>query len=65
MCRAPFTQTAKMPSIEEDARLWFTIVDADGNGSLSPVELIEALKTQLPVDWKKLEERMVRPATCD
>jgi len=59
MCRAAFNQTAKMPSIEEDARLWFTIVDADGNGSLSPVELIEALKTQLPVDWKKLEEQMV------
>jgi hypothetical protein len=38
---------------------WFTTVDADGNGNLSQQEVIEALKTQLPVDWSLLENKMV------
>jgi len=59
LCRAAYSAMRPVPSIDEDARKWFECVDADGNGSLNQVELLEALKTQLPVDWARLEKQMI------
>eukprot|EP00039_Didymoeca_costata_P002433 m.60198 g.60198 ORF g.60198 m.60198 type:complete len:298 (+) comp11303_c0_seq1:255-1148(+) len=59
MCRSSFERIEKLPKLEENALAWFKAVDLDGNGGLSRQELMDALKTQLPVDWRKLEREMI------
>jgi len=55
-CKIPFVSIATVPSIETDPQTWFRMVDFDGNGQLSKLEVLECLKTFLPtVDVTKVE----------
>jgi hypothetical protein len=58
ICRAPFHGTLPVPDIDASPNAWFSLVDFDGSGSLDKKEVLEVLKAQLPVDWRRLEENL-------
>ena len=55
VCRAPFDDALAVPDPLHDPRGWFAAVDANGDGKLSPGEVLEALKARVPCDWRRLE----------
>jgi len=59
MCRAPFTSVADMPSIE-DPGAWFAAVDSDGNGWLSRLEVLSALRATCDVEDLEISESLWR-----
>jgi len=61
MTRKAISQVVQVPDVREDPAAWFRIVDIDGDGCLSKKEVVEALKAQLPIDWRKLDEELERP----
>jgi Ca2+-binding EF-hand superfamily protein len=58
ICRAPFAFVSAVPSFDENPKLWFECVDADGNGALSKVEVLEVLKALFALDNKALEKNV-------
>ena len=55
VCRAPFDDALPVPDPRDDPGGWFAAVDANGDGKLSPGEVLEALKANVPCDWRRLE----------
>ena len=55
VCRAPFDDALAVPDPLHDPKGWFAAVDANGDGKLSPGEVLEALKACVPCDWRRLE----------
>ena len=55
VCRAPFDDALAVPDPRDDPGGWFAAVDANGDGKLSPQEVLEALKAHVPCDWRRLE----------
>jgi len=51
----------EVPDVRTDPVGWFRIVDNDGNGRLSKKEVVEALKAQLPIDFRRLDLEMANP----
>ena len=56
ICRAAYNAVKDLPSLEEDPRGWFQLVDADGSGRLSRQELYEVFAATLDVDLDCLDE---------
>jgi Ca2+-binding EF-hand superfamily protein len=48
-----------VPDIRTDTHNWFKLVDIDGDGKLSKKEIIEALKAQLPIDYRLFENEHI------
>jgi hypothetical protein len=59
VCRAPFQGVLPVPNPRDDPDAWFAAVDADGDGKLSPSEVVEVLRAQLPCDWRAIERQIV------
>lgn len=58
VCRAPFTFVLPVPSPRDDPAGWFAAVDVDGDGKLSPPEVLEVLRAQLQCDWHAMAEEL-------
>ena len=58
ICRAPFNGVLPVPSPETDPDGWFAAVDVDGDGRLSPSEVLEALRAQIRCDWHAIERQL-------
>mmetsp|Transcript_18681 Transcript_18681/g.47112 ORF Transcript_18681/g.47112 Transcript_18681/m.47112 type:complete len:420 (+) Transcript_18681:109-1368(+) len=58
VCRATFEGVMKVPGIDDDPHEWFKIVDLNGDGRLSQREVVEVLKAQLPIDYRRLEAEL-------
>ena len=58
ICRAPFNGVLPVPSPGEDPDGWFAAVDVDGDGRLSPSEVLEALRAQIRCDWHAIERQL-------
>lgn len=54
LCRAPFTDVAKVPSLGRP-KAWFGMMDVDGNGRLDQREVFHALAATMPLDYEALE----------
>ena len=54
--RNPIARVVRVPSVLENPSEWFRVVDGDGNGRLDKTELLEALKAQLPLDLRSLDQ---------
>jgi len=57
-CRTPFASTSVEPSLSVDPQVWFRFLDSDNSGSLSYDEIIDGLKPQLVLDWRRIEMEM-------
>lgn len=58
-CRARFDSVTPLPDLTNDnTREWFEAVDQDGDGRLSRVEVLQVLKAQYRLDWRKLEQHI-------
>ncbi len=55
LCMTLFQKVVVMPNPTENPEAWFRFVDYDGNGSLSYDEIMDGLKSQLKLDWRKIE----------
>lgn len=55
LCRSSFAMIKTLPDPRIDSRSWFDIVDSNQNGTLSIIEVANALKAQLPLNLKNLE----------
>jgi len=54
-CRTPFDALTPLPRLEnDDAQTWFDAVDANADGRLSQVEVLDMLKVQYKLDWRRL-----------
>jgi len=54
-CRSPFDALIPLPRLEnDDAQTWFNAVDANGDGRLSQTEVLDMLKVQYRLDWRRL-----------
>ena len=62
VCRAPFDDALAVPDPRDDPGGWFAAVDANGDGKLSPQEVLEALKAHVPCDWRRLERDVLPSA---
>ena len=62
VCRAPFDDALAVPDPRDDPGGWFAAVDANGDGKLSPPEVLEALKAHVPCDWRRLERDVLPSA---
>ena len=60
--RAPFDDALAVPDPRDDPGGWFAAVDANGDGKLSPPEVLEALKAHVPCDWRRLERDVLPSA---
>ena len=60
VCRAAFTDVLPVPDPSEDPDGWFTCVDLNGDGRLSPGEIVEVLRAQIPCDWRAIEKDVMR-----
>jgi hypothetical protein len=60
VCRAPFDDFFPVPDPARDPRGWFAVVDANGDGKLSPSEIVEVLRAQIKCDWRAVEEKVTR-----
>jgi len=58
VCRAEFVDVTEVPGIDDDPHEWFKIVDLNGDGRLSQREVVEVLKAQLPIDYRRLEAEL-------
>lgn len=55
-CRTPFDSLVALPRLEnDDARAWFDAVDSNRDGRLSQQEVLDTLKCQYRLDWRRLE----------
>ncbi len=58
ICRVPFAAVKPVPNPRDDPNAWFAAVDANGDGKLSPAEVLEVLRAQLPCDWRAIEREL-------
>lgn len=61
LTRRPIAEVVRVPDVTTDPFAWFRVVDWDGNGKLSKKEVVEALKAQLPVDYRQLDAEIDDP----
>jgi Ca2+-binding EF-hand superfamily protein len=54
-CRREFVRLVEIPKIQLDPRAWFAIMDEDNDGALTYEEIIHGLKSQLKLDWHRIE----------
>jgi Ca2+-binding EF-hand superfamily protein len=59
LCRRSFSHSIPVPPVEVDPRAWFDFMDRNQDGSLSYSEILEGLKSQLPLDWREIEDSVV------
>lgn len=58
-CRQPFQALKPLPRLElNNLQAWFDAVDVDGDGKLSRMEVLQVLKAQYRLDWRKLEQHI-------
>jgi hypothetical protein len=57
LCRRESVGVTELPSIFEDARRWFDLVDLDRNGQVAAEDVLATLKAQLPVDEEAIDAR--------
>ena len=55
LCRRESAGVTELPSIFEDARRWFDLVDLDRNGQVAAEDVLATLKAQLPVDEEAID----------
>jgi Ca2+-binding EF-hand superfamily protein len=60
VCRVEFADFEQIPDLSVDPQAWFDCIDVDKDGNLSYSEIIEGLKSQLPLDWGKIESDVDR-----
>jgi len=58
----PVASVALVPSILEDPKGWFRVCDVDGDRKLSRLEVVEALKAQVPLDNAALDRFVTNDA---
>lgn len=63
MTRRPISSVVEVPDVRVDPEGWFRVVDNDGNGRLSKREIVEALKAQLPIDFRRLDAEVDDPSS--
>lgn len=65
VCRAHFDDVLPVPDPATDPERWFEAVDANGDGRLSPNEVLEVLRAQIPCDWRAIERHLTRRSSGD
>lgn len=55
ICNASFHQFSDVPQLENDPRAWFDHMDGDQDGSVTYDEIVEGLKSQVRLDWFRIE----------
>jgi Ca2+-binding EF-hand superfamily protein len=55
LCRQSFQRMEVIPQVTEDPRAWFDFMDTDHSGSLTYDEIIDGLKSQMKLDWFRIE----------
>lgn len=55
VCSTVFAQAVPVPSMIVDTRAWFDFIDTDKDGALKYEEIIDGLKSQLVLDWQRIE----------
>ena len=60
LCRRASAGVTALPSIFDDARRWFDLVDLDRSGQVAAEDVLATLKAQLPVDEEAIDARWDR-----
>eukprot|EP01039_Chlorochromonas_danica_P007076 gene7076-7826_t len=55
VCKAAYSALGPIPALQVDGRQWFEFMDKDRDGSLHYQELLNGLKEQLVLDWRRVE----------
>ena len=55
VCSKHFEEVRPMPNPVEKPEDWFAVVDTDSDGQLGFEELLDGLKAQLALDWRKID----------
>jgi Ca2+-binding EF-hand superfamily protein len=64
LTRMPISEVIRVPDVTSDPQGWFRVVDWDGNGRLSKKEVVEALKAQLPLDYRRIDAEFDDPRSA-
>ena len=57
VCRRQSSSITKLPSLFDDPKRWFELVDADRCGEIEADDVLATLKAQLPVDEESIDQR--------
>jgi Ca2+-binding EF-hand superfamily protein len=57
-CNHPYKFSKLVPNPRTDPAGWFTIVDVNNDGKLNKTEVLEAIKSTLPVNWRRFEAQI-------
>lgn len=55
LCRTSFDKMVDVPPLAVDPKKWFDYLDTDQDGALGYDEIIEGLKSQVKLDWIRIE----------
>lgn len=58
LCRTECAEARGVPFPTENAEAWFKLCDVQGDGTMDKSQLIAVIRTQIPVDWKRIAKDM-------
>jgi Ca2+-binding EF-hand superfamily protein len=58
LCRKEFFHSKPVPPLALDPKAWFDAIDTNKDGSLTHDELVQGLKSQVPMDWVLIESNV-------